>query len=169
MYNNPLVLAFIQLLATPVSGRYPNPNVTIDVRARVAGRWSPHSRLQHLISNFKHLLCYRNHHPQESRKYSRMTFGFYGTSPSQPAEPHTHPAHHANSSASAFQNPWPPRSLLASKQVFSQFPLALAKQLEEYKVTPTKVRRPDFGHGEPDEDAVKATWLGHAVRRILNI
>lgn len=73
------------------------------------------------------------------------------------------PAHHANGSATAFQNPWPPKSLLASRQVFSQFPLALAKRIEGYDIKRIRVVKPDFGEGSPDEGRIKATWLGHAV------
>lgn len=73
------------------------------------------------------------------------------------------PPHHANDSGTSFQNPWPPKSLLASRQVFSQFPLALAKRIEGYDIKTVQTVQPDFGQGTADEGAVKATWLGHAV------
>ena len=78
-----------------------------------------------------------------------------------PEEP---PAHHADHSRTSFQNPWPPKSLLASRQVFSQFPIALAKRIEGYHIKTVKTIRPDFGRGSPDEGVIKATWVGHAVR-----
>ncbi|KAJ3540117.1 hypothetical protein NM688_g6271 [Phlebia brevispora] len=71
------------------------------------------------------------------------------------------PSHHADDSATSFQNPWPPKSLLASHQVFSQFPLALAKRIEG-EVKSVKVVRPDFARDVSDEGVIKATWLGHA-------
>jgi N-acyl-phosphatidylethanolamine-hydrolysing phospholipase D len=77
------------------------------------------------------------------------------------------PTHHANASASAFQNPWvQPKSLYESGQVLSQFPLAWARRLEDHPARPVKVVQPDFGRGSPDEGVVKATWVGHAVRDI---
>ena len=76
--------------------------------------------------------------------------------------PPPHP-HHANKTASSFQNPWAPKSLLASKQVFSQFPLALARRIEGENIRNVEVVAPDFHQGVPDEDVIKATWLGHAV------
>lgn len=76
------------------------------------------------------------------------------------------PAHHANDSATAFQNPWEVKSLLASKQVLSQFPLALAKRVEEQRghVKQVHVVKPDFGSDTTDEEVIKVTWVGHAVR-----
>ena len=74
------------------------------------------------------------------------------------------PAHHANHSGTSFRNPWPPKSLLASRQVFSQFPLALAKRVEGCDIKLVATVQPDFGHGLSDEGVIKATWLGHAVR-----
>lgn len=74
------------------------------------------------------------------------------------------PAHHANDTATSFQNPWPPKSLLASKQVFSQFPLALARRIEGTHIKTVEVVKPDFAKTVPDEGVIKATWLGHAVR-----
>ncbi|PSR75345.1 hypothetical protein PHLCEN_2v9208 [Hermanssonia centrifuga] len=73
------------------------------------------------------------------------------------------PSHHANDSATAFLNPWAAKSLLASRQVFSQFPLALAKRIEGYPIKQVKVITPDFGQSVPEDDVLKATWLGHAV------
>ncbi|KAI0684086.1 beta-lactamase superfamily domain-containing protein [Cytidiella melzeri] len=74
------------------------------------------------------------------------------------------PAHHANDSATAFQNPWEVQSLLASKQVLYQFPLALAKRVEEerHRMKQVKVVQPDFGRDTNDEGVIKATWVGHA-------
>ncbi|KAF7793291.1 hypothetical protein EIP86_004402 [Pleurotus ostreatoroseus] len=77
------------------------------------------------------------------------------------------PDHHANDSANSFRNPWPPKSLLASHQVFSQFPIALAKRIEGYHIKDVKVISPDFARDAPDEGVIKATWLGHAPVRIL--
>jgi N-acyl-phosphatidylethanolamine-hydrolysing phospholipase D len=75
------------------------------------------------------------------------------------------PAHHVNDSATSFQNPWvKPKSLLASGQVLSQFPLAFARRLEDHPAKPVQVVRPDFGGDVPSSDALRATWLGHAVR-----
>ena len=37
------------------------------------------------------------------------------------------PAHHANANATAFQNTWPPKLLLASRQVLAQFPLRASR------------------------------------------
>ena len=73
------------------------------------------------------------------------------------------PDHHANDSANSFRNPWPPKSLLASHQVFSQFPIALAKRIEGYHIKDVKAISPDFARDAPDEGVIKATWLGHAV------
>jgi hypothetical protein len=74
------------------------------------------------------------------------------------------PAHHANDQGTAFQNPWvKPKSLLASGQVLAQFPLAFERELEVHHITPVRVVEPDFGGPIPRVDAIKATWLGHAV------
>lgn len=75
------------------------------------------------------------------------------------------PSHHANDSATAFQNPWAVKSLLASKQILSQFPIALAKRVDELRThrRPIEVVKPDFGVATADEGVIKATWVGHAV------
>jgi len=77
----------------------------------------------------------------------------------------TRPSHHANSSASSFKNPWlQSKGLLESGQgIFNNFPLTLAKRLENHPALPVKVIEPDWGKDKPDEGRVKATWLGHAV------
>ncbi|KAI0340000.1 Metallo-hydrolase/oxidoreductase [Trametopsis cervina] len=74
------------------------------------------------------------------------------------------PSHHANDSATAFQNPWAVKSLLASKQILSQFPIALAKRVDELRThrRPIEVVKPDFGVETADEGVIKATWVGHA-------
>jgi hypothetical protein len=75
------------------------------------------------------------------------------------------PAHHANDAGTAFQNPWmQPKGLLASGQVLSQFPIAFARRLEDHPMKPISVVRPDFGGDVLTTDAIRATWLGHAVR-----
>ena len=75
------------------------------------------------------------------------------------------PPHHTNDSATAFQNPWEAKSLLASRQLFSQFPLALANRIEEQRlhVKQVTVVKPDFGSSTSDVGVIKVTWLGHAV------
>jgi hypothetical protein len=79
------------------------------------------------------------------------------------------PAHHASKTANSFQNPWmQPKGLLESGQVLSQFPLAFEKRLEASHITPTKVITPDFGGDKSSGEAIKATWLGHAVRSKLS-
>lgn len=76
------------------------------------------------------------------------------------------PLHHANASGTAFQNPWAVKSLVASKQILSQFPLALARRVGEFRdsIKEVQVVKPDFGKGSADEGVIKATWVGHAVR-----
>jgi N-acyl-phosphatidylethanolamine-hydrolysing phospholipase D len=76
------------------------------------------------------------------------------------------PDHHANKRGTAFRNPWlsQPKGLLASGQVFSQFPLAFAKRLERLDLEPIQTVKPTFATQTPEVDAIKATWLGHAVR-----
>lgn len=75
------------------------------------------------------------------------------------------PSHHANDSATAFQNPWEAKSLLSSGQIFSQFPLALANRVEELRghVKQVTVVKPDFSSSASDVEVIKVTWLGHAV------
>jgi hypothetical protein len=76
------------------------------------------------------------------------------------------PMHHANDNGTSFQNPWmKPKGLLASGQVLTQFPLAFERELQAHHVTPVRVVEPDFGGPVARSDALKATWLGHAVRR----
>jgi UDP-N-acetylenolpyruvoylglucosamine reductase len=76
------------------------------------------------------------------------------------------PDHHANKRGTAFRNPWlsQPKGLLASGQVFSQFPLAFAKRLAGHDLEPVQAVKPTFATQAPEVDAIKATWLGHAVR-----
>ncbi|PIL33755.1 hypothetical protein GSI_04380 [Ganoderma sinense ZZ0214-1] len=73
------------------------------------------------------------------------------------------PAHHANSSASCFQNPWPSfRPLPASRwlRFFVTSPFSLPQIPNELSAQiPSQV--PDWGAGNAP-DSVKATWLGHA-------
>jgi N-acyl-phosphatidylethanolamine-hydrolysing phospholipase D len=76
------------------------------------------------------------------------------------------PAHHVNSEATGFRNPWvQPKSLLESGQViWNKFPLEWARRLHDHPAEQVRVVKPDFGKDSPDEGRVKATWLGHAVR-----
>jgi N-acyl-phosphatidylethanolamine-hydrolysing phospholipase D len=74
------------------------------------------------------------------------------------------PAHHVDSSGTAFQNPWmQPKGLLASGQVLAQWPLAFERDIAAHHITPIQVVKPDFGGHDTRQDAIKATWLGHAV------
>ena len=54
---------------------------------------------------------------------------------------------------------------MASGQVLSQFPLAFARRFEGHPAEPIQVVKPTFGAEAFDASVIKATWLGHAVRR----
>jgi hypothetical protein len=81
--------------------------------------------------------------------------------------PDSLPPHHVNSTATSFQNPWEAKSLLASKQLLSQFPFALAKRVEELRANAKQVKvvKPRFSDNESESGVseIKATWVGHAV------
>ncbi|OCT48170.1 N-acyl-phosphatidylethanolamine-hydrolyzing phospholipase D [Cladophialophora carrionii] len=81
------------------------------------------------------------------------------------------PAHHANSSATAFVNPWPSASAPTWGELAqSSFPLGLYKDehLRHEKARELKVVKPDWGKASlKDRNIDKATsvigtWLGHA-------
>lgn len=80
------------------------------------------------------------------------------------------PSHHANSTATSFRNPWeePQETsfadwLLPSAPTWPGLPFEWAKAVVEHSHKPVEVVKPTFGTGK--DEAIKATWLGHAVRR----
>ena len=106
---------------------------------------------------------------------------------SQPQRP---PPHHANFSRSLFQNPWmladtspstskstywPAFSASVNLSTISTFltnpgiSLVRVNKSEIHPQPPVKVVKPDWGHlnstAAPSEPNLRATWLGHAVRR----
>ena len=100
------------------------------------------------------------------------------------------PPHHANLSRSLFQNPWmladttqstskstywPAFSASANFSTISTFltnpgiSLVRVNKSEIHPQPPIKLVKPDWGHSNlttaPSEPNLRATWLGHAVRR----
>jgi N-acyl-phosphatidylethanolamine-hydrolysing phospholipase D len=79
------------------------------------------------------------------------------------------PAHHANNSGTAFQNPWPSASLPTWGELLKvSFPLNWynSDPLPDY-LKPVEVVEPDWGvpllkARESQSDCIVATWLGHA-------
>jgi N-acyl-phosphatidylethanolamine-hydrolysing phospholipase D len=79
------------------------------------------------------------------------------------------PAHHANNSGTAFQNPWPSASTPTwGELVKLSFPLDWysGDELPEH-IVPIKVVKPDWGAAlrksrDSKTDYIVATWLGHA-------
>ena len=83
----------------------------------------------------------------------------------------TRPAHHANSSATAFVNPWPSASVPTwGELVQSSFPLGFYKDehIRHEKARDLKVVTPDWGQASlkarnlDKSRAIVGTWLGHA-------
>lgn len=79
------------------------------------------------------------------------------------------PSHHANSSATLFRNPWeePQETSFSNWQLptapgWPGLPFEWAKEFAQHSHKPVEVVQPTFGTER--SDAVKATWLGHAVR-----
>ncbi|KAH8114286.1 Metallo-hydrolase/oxidoreductase [Phellopilus nigrolimitatus] len=89
------------------------------------------------------------------------------------------PAHHADDSATLFQNPWQTpeepagdlntRSSSSSTNwlwglpaLLGNIPIEWAKDLAGHNQSLINVVKPDFDASDTSKDAVKATWLGHA-------
>src|ERR1700742_1028250 len=90
---------------------------------------------------------------------------------SAPRDKASRPPHHANSSATAFVNPWPSASVPTwGELVQSSFPLGWYKEehIRHEKARELKVVTPDWGKaslntGNLDKTkSVIGTWLGHA-------
>lgn len=80
---------------------------------------------------------------------------------SQPSKP----AHHLNSTASSFRNPWP-QNWPDSASLF-RIPFIRAEPFERTDIKPTETVTPDWSVYEAREDGIRFTWLGHAVRGIV--
>jgi hypothetical protein len=97
----------------------------------------------------------------------------------------TRPTHHANASRSLFQNPWTltdsipgtstylpafPNTLnLSTFLTIPNIPLERVRNSISHPHPPVKVIKPDWGNSTSNSASsnpnLKATWLGHAVRR----
>lgn len=95
----------------------------------------------------------------------------------------TKPPHYADDAGTSFKNPWsvsnseePPAAdswfninipSIASITALTgtEFPLQWARDYSGHIIRPVQVVTPDFGTDCSSVGSVKATWLGHAVRK----
>jgi L-ascorbate metabolism protein UlaG (beta-lactamase superfamily) len=111
--------------------------------------------------------CRSPHCSSDNHHYGRKIKSNMNTPTRKPSRP----AHHANSSATAFVNPWPSASAPTWGELAqSSFPLGLYKDehLRHEKARNLKVVKPDWGKASLEArkidktTSIIGTWLGHA-------
>lgn len=77
------------------------------------------------------------------------------------------PTHHLNDTASSFTNPWP-QALFAATSLL-RLPFVRAEPFDRPDIKPTETVKPDWSlYATPQDDGLRFTWLGHAVRHVYS-